>query len=64
MTTEHHSMKIRIHAEHLRKRLLSKNPGEMFRDILSRLTDEELVLKYEEHHTRQLNYVRERSTNA
>jgi hypothetical protein len=57
-------MKIRIHAEHLRKCLLSRNSGLVFREILASLSDEGLVRKYEEHHARQVAFAREQNANG
>jgi hypothetical protein len=49
---------IKLHAQHLRRRLEGRVPAE----LLSRITDEELVKKYDEHHQTKLRWIAESKT--
>jgi hypothetical protein len=58
-TMQNEALRTRIHAEHLRKRLLSRNNGIVFREILSQISDADLVKESEQHHARQVVFARE-----
>jgi hypothetical protein len=56
-------LKIRIHAQQIRKRLLGRNNGSFFREMLTQLSDKELVKLAEEHHARSIAFAREQNTH-
>jgi hypothetical protein len=50
------SQNIRIRASLIRKRLVGRNSGEMFREILASLTDQELCEKEDRHHEETIQW--------
>jgi hypothetical protein len=57
-------LKIRIHAQQIRQRLLGRNNGVFFREMLAQLSDEELVNLAEEHHAHSVAFAREKNVNG
>jgi len=51
---------VAVHANHIRKTLLSRNGSPTFRKILNALSNEELVQRDAEHHFLQVAHVAQR----
>jgi hypothetical protein len=57
-------LKIRIHAQQIRRRLLARNNGTYFREALAQLSDEEVVKLAEEHHVQSIAFAREQNADG
>jgi hypothetical protein len=64
MNSRLQELKTRIHAQQIRRRLLGRNNGVFFREVLAQLSDEELVRLAEEHHAQAIAFAREKNVNG
>lgn len=55
---EDKQQRTRIHARHLREKLIARNNSRLFRLTLDSLTDEDLLEMYDAHHKMKVEHIR------